>query len=265
MNIICGIPINFNLPSAFKKTMTIFFMEKIPITINEFLEKFRSGERDFSNIILQSADFTNVDLSNSNFSDASFSNSNFSGSNLSEVNFSGANLSRCTFKGCILKNTNFEKANLEWTIFTGAIFENTNMRSANLMWAHLCKSDLMRANIKDAIINWACLADSKLTIDQMAEIPSGAMETIKFSYDVSQPGGKTTYGPGGKPSLAAYGAGRLTGGYLGKAEEPQEDLEAKLEKEAAYGKSPDQAAFGYGVIRPQENVQVDLKKLRTMK
>ncbi len=227
-------------------------MEKTAITLNQFLEKLRSGEKNFSGIILQNADFTGMNLEKINFSNADLSNSNFSGANLSEANFSEAVLARCQFKGSMLRGTNFEKANLEWAIFTVAIFESTNFHKANLMWAHLCKSDLLRANISEATVNWACLADSKLSVEQMANIPTGAAETITFKYDVTQPGTKGVYGPGGKPSLAGYGAGKLIGGYLGQVQEEGESEHDKAEKKAFYGKSGEEAAQGYGIVKRAE-------------
>lgn len=239
-------------------------MEKITLTINQFLEKLRAGEKNFSGITLQNADFTGMNLSKINLSGSDLSNSNFSGANLSEANFSGANAARCQFKGAILRETTFEKANLEWAVFTSAIFENTNLHAANLMWAHLCKSDLMRADISEAVINWSCLADSKLTVEQMASIPSGAAATITFTYDVSQAGGKIIYGPGGKPSLAAYGSGRISGSYIGQPEEKGEDAEAEHGKSVAYGASSEQA-MGYGIIRRQEVAAIDIKRLRPLR
>ena len=241
-------------------------MEKSPITINVFLEKLRAGEKNFQNIILQNADFTGMNLEKTDFSGSDMSNSNFSSANLSEANFSEAVLARCLFKGSQLRGTNFERANLEWAIFTGAIFESTNFHKANLMWAHLCKSDLMRANISEAIINWACLADSKLSVEQMAGIPTGAVGTITFTYDVSQPGGKTIYGPG-NPSLAGYGAGNLVGGYLGQQNQEGESEHDKAEKQAFYGKSGAEAAQGYGIIKRQDEAAAPapMRRLRLEK
>ena len=240
-------------------------MEKSPITINVFLEKLRAGEKNFQNIILQNADFTGMNLEKTDFSGSDMSNSNFSSANLSEANFSEAVLARCLFKGSQLRGTNFEKATMEWASFTGAIFENTNFHKANLMWAHLCKSDLMRANISEATINWACLADSKLSVEQLAQIPTGVSSTITFSYDVSQPGGKTIYGPGGKPSLTAYGAGKLKGGYLGQQNQEGKS-EHEEEEKAFYGAPPAENAMGYGIIRQREEAaKVDLKRLRPVK
>ncbi len=241
-------------------------MDKTILTINSFLEKLRTGEKSFSEMILQNADFTGMNLEKINFSNSDLSNSNFSSANLSEANFSEANLARCQFKGAILRGANFEKANLEWAVFTGAIFENTSLERANLMWAHLCKSDLMRANIRDAIINWACLADSKLSVEQMANIPSGSIETITFKYDVTQPGAKGVYGPGGNSSLAGYGAGKLIGGYLGQTQQEGESEHDKAEKQAFYGKPQTEAAQGYGIVRREEaGPKAEIRRLRPLK
>ncbi|HLE07563.1 MAG TPA: pentapeptide repeat-containing protein [archaeon] len=232
-------------------------MEKTSLSMNDFSEKLRSGEKNFSNIVLQNVDFTGMNLSKINFSGSNLSNSNFSGSDLSEADFSSANLARCQFKGTILRETNFEKSNLEWAIFTGAIFENTNFHKANLMWAHLCKSDLMRANISEAIINWSCLADSQLSVGQLAQIPSEIMKTVNLTYGQPQSGkGSGVYGTPSseKPTLIGYASGAMSGGeYSGGGEEDHEGF--------GYEGRQAQSAFGYGAVSMREAAPKPLRRI----
>lgn len=94
--------------------------------INEILEKYKNGERDFSSIQLddQIYDFSGLDLRGVNFSN-SWIFANFSNSDLSNSNFEGANIKTCVFEGANLKHANFSQAKIESAIFKNTEMENT--------------------------------------------------------------------------------------------------------------------------------------------
>ena len=81
-------------------------MEKI--SFEQFKNKIKQGEKDFTNLILE-----NMDLENFNLSDMDFSHSNFIGVNLSNVNFCSSQLVNVLLDDCDLQNSNLKNANLE--------------------------------------------------------------------------------------------------------------------------------------------------------
>ena len=111
-------------------------MEKI--SFEQFKNKLKQGEKDFTNLILESMNLENYDLSNMNFS-----HSNFINVNLSNVNFCSSQLVNVLLDDCNLQNANLKNANLE----------RASLRRANLTYADISGARLYAAVLENAILD----------------------------------------------------------------------------------------------------------------
>ena len=110
-------------------------MEKI--SFEQFKNKLKQGEKDFTNLILE-----NMNLENFNLSDMDFSHSNFINVNLSNVNFCSSQLVNVLLDDCDLQNANLK---------------NTNLERASLRRANLTKADISGARLYAAVLENAIL------------------------------------------------------------------------------------------------------------
>ena len=107
----------------------------IEITIDEMLNRYAAGERNFSAIRFindtkskrQIGDLRCLDLREINFSGSDLSSTNFSGSDLSSAILSGANLSHAVL----------EETNLDGVIAVGTLFKRTALILSSLRDADL--------------------------------------------------------------------------------------------------------------------------------
>ena len=111
-------------------------MEKI--SFEQFKNKLKQGEKDFTNLILENMNLENYDLSNMNFS-----HSNFINVNLSNVNFCSSQLVNVLLDDCNLQNANLKNANLE----------RASLRRANLTYADIRGAKLYAAVLENAILD----------------------------------------------------------------------------------------------------------------
>ena len=111
-------------------------MEKI--SFEQFKNKLKQGEKDFTNLILESMNLENYDLSNMNFS-----HSNFINANLSNVNFCSSQLVNVLLDDCDLQNANLKNTNLE----------RASLRRVNLTYADIRGAKLYAAVLENAILD----------------------------------------------------------------------------------------------------------------
>lgn len=111
-------------------------MEKI--SFEQFKNKIKQGEKDFTNLILENMNLENYDLS-----DMNFSHSNFINANLSNVNFYSSQLVNVLLDDCNLKNANLKNANLE----------RASLRRVNLTYADIRGAKLYAAVLENAILD----------------------------------------------------------------------------------------------------------------
>ena len=113
------------------------------ITIEELLERYARGEKDFVDISLpHKADLTGINLAGANLKGAKLNRSNLTGANLqgadlsyawmASVNFTGANLEGANISWAYAISTNSRNASLKNAIGSfnmryGATYENTIM------------------------------------------------------------------------------------------------------------------------------------------
>ena len=111
-------------------------MEKI--SFEQFKNKIKQGEKDFTNLILENMNLENYDLSVMNFS-----HSNFINANLSNVNFYSSQLVNVLLDDCNLQNANLKNANLE----------RASLRRANLTGVDISGARLYAAVLENAILD----------------------------------------------------------------------------------------------------------------
>ncbi|MEG5059904.1 TerD family protein [Microcoleus sp. A2-C5] len=123
------------------------------ITAEEFLRRYKEGERDFTGINLAGVDLSGKTLEYPiSFSQANLSNANLSNANLVKANLIGANL-----QGANLKSTNLQQADLIQANFSGA-----NLTKANLNYARLIQANLSQAKLSETQLNSANLTTANL-------------------------------------------------------------------------------------------------------
>lgn len=151
--------------------------------IEEFLNRYASGQRDFGAINLTEANLSGVNLSGANLTGANLSIANLSGANLQSANLShaklnvarlsGANLSKAILNRAILNVANLIRADLGGAELIQAAliraeliraeFSRANLTGANLSSADLREAKLRQANLSRANLNGANLRGASLT------------------------------------------------------------------------------------------------------
>jgi uncharacterized protein YjbI with pentapeptide repeats len=144
-----------------------------PITAEEFLRRYKAGERDFAGINLAGADLSGNSLGSLNLSQANLNGANLSCLSLSSVNLSRANLRAAdlskakldstNLSGAKLNKANLKESDLQHINISSADLSGANLTSADLREAALCYANLEKANLKGANISGANLEGAKLS------------------------------------------------------------------------------------------------------
>ena len=127
--------------------------------LQNFLDRYRQGERDFAH----------VDLSGASFSGVNLRNINLTGANLTKANLSWACLSHAKLTGACLHQTDLHNATLN----------NADFNQATLSRANLSKVDLRWATLQEADLNWADLTDSDLS---GADLQRATLDQTNLTY-----------------------------------------------------------------------------------
>ena len=130
--------------------------------VEELLEKYAAGERDFPGVDLSEANLRGVNLSGVNLSQANLSVTNLSGANLSRANLSGAKLNVARLSGVNLTLANLNNASLNVANLIRANLSGAQLVGATLIRAELIRADLSRANLSDANLSGADLREATL-------------------------------------------------------------------------------------------------------
>ena len=129
------------------------------ITAEEFLQRYKEGERDFTGINLAGVDLSGKTLEYPiSLSQANLSNANLSNANLVKVNLIGANL-----QGANLKSTNLQQADLIQANLSGANLTKANLNYARLIQANLSQAKLSETQLSSANLTTANLSSANLT------------------------------------------------------------------------------------------------------
>jgi len=141
--------------------------------VEEFLNKYSQGIRDFTGVNLTEANLSGINLSGANLSEANLSISNLSGANLSQVNLtqaklnvarlSGANLTQANLSGAILNVANLARADLREADLYQAAMIRTELIRAELSGANLSETNLTGADLGEARLRLANLRGANLS------------------------------------------------------------------------------------------------------
>ncbi|MCT7963964.1 pentapeptide repeat-containing protein [Laspinema sp. D1] len=134
-------------------------MNQFYIPLEELLERYQAGERDFAGISLYSqakkwlidADLTGINLSGADLSHiylirtkltgACLRGTDFLYSCLSSVNLSYADLSYANLRRCYWVNVDLNHASMTQSVFFESYLKDVNLSDANLeemLWIHSC-------------------------------------------------------------------------------------------------------------------------------
>lgn len=123
------------------------------LSADEIIERYKKGERDFSNIESKSSNFAGHRLKGIIFKGSDLEGASFSGSTLDGANFSNSNLQWANFDHASLRNTDFSGADLRWMKATAPVFEKTLFIGANLDEAYIFEANMNEANLTNSIRN----------------------------------------------------------------------------------------------------------------
>jgi uncharacterized protein YjbI with pentapeptide repeats len=137
--------------------------QKMPVTVETFLQRYNQQERDFRGINLTGADLKGVLLIDVNFSGANLSNADLSNANLLRANLEGANLKSTNLTGTNLSEANLINCNLSSANLHGTQLIDSNLSKANLKEANLSHANLTAANLYGANLMGADLLNTNLT------------------------------------------------------------------------------------------------------
>jgi uncharacterized protein YjbI with pentapeptide repeats len=130
--------------------------------VNNFLERYRQGERHFTHIDLSGANLTGASLRDIDLSGANLSGANLSWADLSHANLAEACLHQTNLHSAILNKTNFDRATLNRVTLTKADLRWATFRDAELNWADLSLSDLSGADLQRVRLNQINLEQAQL-------------------------------------------------------------------------------------------------------
>jgi len=132
------------------------------MTIEELLEKYAVGVRDFHGVDLSEANLSGAKLSGVNFSHANLSVVNFSGANLMVANLSHASLNVARLTGANLVGANLSHASLNVANLIRADLSHAKLRAASLIRSELIRTDLSNADLSEANLRSADLREATL-------------------------------------------------------------------------------------------------------
>jgi uncharacterized protein YjbI with pentapeptide repeats len=177
-----------------EKFLVEYTSERVAMNAEEFLQRYKDGERNFSGVDLQGAElghavFEDVDLSNSNLENANLrwtelGNVNLSGSNLRNIYLEGAQWYRLRIRevnmsGAQLDHTNIENCDLTASVFNslyafqscmdecelaGSVFNDADLHEFSFRKSDLTNSDMSGAILED--LGWYQANFSNVNLSQ---------------------------------------------------------------------------------------------------
>ncbi|GEM_PF-5953216 len=115
----------------------------------ELLERYKSGEKEFSNINLQFAEISsnleNITIKNSRLYFVTFFNCI-----IKNVKFINCEIFYGSFNGGFLENTVFEKCKIDFVTFRNGILKSSEIKNSNLSWLLILSRPLGDLNITNS-------------------------------------------------------------------------------------------------------------------
>ncbi len=130
--------------------------------LEEILEKYTAGNRDFTGLNLFEANLNGINLSGANLTGVNLSVANLSGANLTNTNLTRAKLNIAKLNGAHLEGSNLNEADLNVANLVLADLKRTRMIGAKLIRAELIRANLSEADLTGADLNGATLTEATL-------------------------------------------------------------------------------------------------------
>lgn len=111
------------------------------LTTDEILEKYKSGQREFTEIDNLSGRLNDAELEGISF-DNCFIDIDFSNSNLKSARFTNGNIKTCDFRNSNLTNAYFENVAVDGCSFSGAKIDGLIFKNNYAMGQTLQQEDL---------------------------------------------------------------------------------------------------------------------------
>lgn len=238
-------------------------MERKFVSVGKILEKYKKGERNFSNIVCKGANLLGVDLSGCNFSNSDLSFTDFSRSTFINCDFTETNLEWTDFTFSNLTNSKFYKANISYSVFNDAIVDKADFTEANLEWSlafncRLHAADLKGAKFSTIAYSISDINESGMThVEEMLKrlkgsIPFSVWLAIRHSIDKTK--GTTKAVQEVTKAVSTYGIKRESGAFKPSGEYAPSEKGLYSEKpayggfETQYGRGSEKERKG-GYIR----------------
>lgn len=135
--------------------------------LQNFLERYRQGERNFINIDLSGVNLTGANLQNINLTNANLSGANLSWASLNQAKFTGANLHQADLHNSLLNNADFNQAILSRAKLNKVDLRLATLREADLNWADLSGANLSGTELQNAQMDRVNLEQAKLDHAQL--------------------------------------------------------------------------------------------------
>ncbi|HLC51592.1 MAG TPA: pentapeptide repeat-containing protein [archaeon] len=157
-----------------------FKSDKVRMTDQEILQRYREGERTFVDVNASNNDFADAALRGAVFKNCNLHYTWFRGADLTDAQFISCDLTDCGFQKATIRNTSFEKSNLFWSSFSGAFIEKASFRGANMTWMVLTGVDLSSSDLTGADFSWSLMTDTEVSERQMMAMDPDMISTAKM-------------------------------------------------------------------------------------
>lgn len=131
--------------------------------VQDLLERYQNGERNFAHVDLSSANLSGVNLRDADLTGANLTGANLSWAFLSRVNLTGACLRQADLRNASLNNATLNQATLSGANLNKADLRMAQLQTADLSWAILQEVDLSGANLQAAKLDQVNLERAKLS------------------------------------------------------------------------------------------------------
>ncbi|MBD3155838.1 MAG: hypothetical protein GF368_04235 [Candidatus Aenigmarchaeota archaeon] len=143
----------------------------------DIIKNYKSGKRDFTNIICRAGWFNDLDLSGINFSNSDLSFSSFSNSTLISSKFINSDLKWSDLSKTNLSGTIFIEADLSWSAIIESIINNkTDFSDANLNYIVAFGTD-----IRSGRTQGMKMSSALLRIEDVGSNPNFALNALEKS------------------------------------------------------------------------------------
>lgn len=131
--------------------------------VQDLLERYQNGERNFAHVDLSSANLSGVNLRDADLTGANLTGANLSWAFLSRANLTGTCLTRADLRSASLNNVILNQATLSGANLSKADLRMAQLQTADLNWAVLQEVDLSGANLQAAKLDQVNLERAKLS------------------------------------------------------------------------------------------------------